>query len=212
MLLIRKPEMEIKSGLSVPLMEQYYTIQGEGINVGKAAYFIRLAGCDVGCVWCDVKDSWDVKKHPEITVKDIVKNALQHPTRMAVITGGEPLMHNLDHLCNELRKSGYTTCIETSGAYPLSGSWDWICVSPKKFKAPLKSVLTKANELKVIVYNKSDFNWAAEQAAFVNERCKLLLQPEYGRFTEVMPLIVDYVKLYPQWQISIQTHKFINVP
>ena len=196
----------------LPVMEHYYTIQGEGINTGKAAYFIRLGGCDVGCVWCDVKESWDAAKHPVIAVSLLVQEVLQHPARIAVITGGEPLMYNLDYLCEQLKQNGFATCVETSGAYALSGQWDWICVSPKKFKEPVLSVLQKADELKVIIYNKSDFAWGELHAKSVDSNCKLLLQPEHSRFSEVMPLIVDYVKEHPEWQISLQTHKIINVP
>ena len=202
----------IHKGESLPLMECFYTIQGEGCNTGKAAYFIRLAGCDVGCVWCDVKDSWDASKHPVISVEEILTNALQHECRMAVITGGEPAMYNLDYLTDVLRQNNFITCIETSGAYPISGEWDWICLSPKKFKAPLPEVLQKAHELKVVIYHQSDFAWAEKHAAIVNDSCKLLLQPEASKFDSVVPLIVEYVKENPRWQISLQTHKFLNIP
>ena len=210
--LISKPEMEYIAGNVLPVMEHYYTIQGEGSNTGKAAYFIRLAGCDVGCVWCDVKRSWDPSLHPVLSVDELINNALQQPARMAVITGGEPLMHNLNYICEQLHLSGFITCIETSGAYPLSGKWDWICVSPKKFKEPLPALLLQADELKIIIYNKSDFAWAEKHAEMVSPACKLLIQPEYSRFGEVMPLIVEYVKQHPEWQISLQTHKIIDVP
>jgi 7-carboxy-7-deazaguanine synthase len=198
------------SGL--PVMEHFYTIQGEGINTGKAAYFIRLAGCDVGCVWCDVKDSWRAENYPLMKIGEMIDVIKQHNSAMTVITGGEPMMYNLDELCTNLSEQNIYSCLETSGAYPLSGRWDWICVSPKKFKAPLPQVLLKANELKVIVYNTSDFKWAEEHEANVSSECKLLLQPEYSRFNEMIPLIVNYVKQHPQWQISLQTHKIINVP
>ena len=209
---ISKPETIDALVMELPVMEQYYTIQGEGANTGKAAYFIRLGGCDVGCVWCDVKESWDSVKHPIHTVDSLVNEALQHPVGMIVITGGEPLMYNLEYLCRQLKAKGFTTCVETSGAYPLSGKWDWICVSPKKFKEPLSSVLKEADELKVIIYNKSDFAWGELHSKSVGVKCKLFLQPEHSRFAEVMPLIVDYVKKHPKWQISLQTHKIINVP
>ena len=202
----------IRLGESLPLMESFYTIQGEGCNTGKASYFIRLAGCDVGCVWCDVKDSWDATKHPVASVEEILKNALQHESRMAVVTGGEPLMYDLNHLTKVLHQNKFINCIETSGAYPLSGEWDWICVSPKKFKAPLSEVLQQAHELKIIIYNQSDLEWAEKHTALVNSSCKLLLQPEYSKFAIVTPLIVDYVKQNPQWQISLQTHKFLDIP
>lgn len=197
---------------SLPIMESFYTIQGEGYNTGKAAYFIRLGGCDVGCVWCDVKESWDANAHPKVEIKKIVKDALKYSSRFAVITGGEPLMHNLTFLCDELHTHHFKIAIETSGAYPLTGKFDWICVSPHKFKYPLPSLLKVADELKVIVYNKSDFKWAEQNAKQVKVSCKLFLQPEYGKFNKVMPLIIDYVKQHPQWQISLQSHKVMNVP
>lgn len=199
-------------GSLLPLMEEFYTIQGEGYHTGKAAYFIRLGGCDVGCVWCDVKESWDADLHPLTPVQKIVENALQHPGKTAVITGGEPLMYNLENLTQSLQEAGVKTFMETSGAHPLSGSWDWICLSPKKFKAPHSSVLPHANELKVVVFNKSDFAWAEEYAVQVNDACKLYLQPEWSKAEQMMPLIVDYVKANPKWEISLQTHKYLNIP
>lgn len=196
----------------LPLMEAFYTLQGEGYHSGKAAYFIRLGGCDVGCVWCDVKESWDVDAHPKVSIESIVAEALRHPARMAVVTGGEPLMHNLEQLTEALQASGFHTNIETSGAHPMSGRWDWVCFSPKKFKAPHPSVYAQANELKVIVYNKTDFEFAEQHAALVNEKCVLLLQPEWSRVQEMTPLIVDYVKQHPQWRVSLQTHKYMDIP
>jgi 7-carboxy-7-deazaguanine synthase len=196
----------------LPLMEAFYTLQGEGYHSGKAAYFIRLGGCDVGCVWCDVKESWDVDAHPKVSIESIVAEALCHPARMAVVTGGEPLMHNLEQLTEALQASGFHTNIETSGAHPMSGRWDWVCFSPKKFKAPHPSVYAQANELKVIVYNKTDFEFAEQHAALVNEKCVLLLQPEWSRVQEMTPLIVDYVKQHPQWRVSLQTHKYMDIP
>ncbi|MBU6157615.1 MAG: 7-carboxy-7-deazaguanine synthase QueE [Bacteroidetes bacterium] len=197
-------------------MESFYTLQGEGYHSGKAAYFIRLGGCDVGCVWCDVKESWDADAHPKITVEEIVQEAgRQFPasgSRIAVITGGEPLMHNLDALTNELRKHQFNTHIETSGAHMLSGAWDWICLSPKKFKAPLEEIIPLANELKVVVFNKYDFNWAESFAQKVNPNCKLYLQPEWDKKEIVTPLIIDYIKANPQWNLSLQIHKYIGVP
>jgi len=193
-------------------MEHFYTIQGEGYHQGKAAYFIRLGGCDVGCVWCDVKDSWDVEKHPKLNVERLKLNVLETPAKLIVITGGEPLMHNLDALTTVLQQQGLQTNIETSGAHPLSGKWDWICLSPKKFKAPLPEILPLANELKIVVYNKSDFDWAEKYAALVNPNCKLYLQPEWDKATEVTPLLIAYIKANPKWQLSLQVHKYINVP
>jgi len=196
----------------LPIMEAFYTLQGEGYHSGKAAYFIRLGGCDVGCVWCDVKESWDATAHPKASVTEIVAEALQHPARLAVITGGEPLMYDLTELTTALQKTGFQTNIETSGAHPFSGVWDWVCFSPKKFKAPHESIYAVANELKVIVYNKSDFDFAEQQAALVNKECVLLLQPEWSRTAEMMPLIVEYVKQNPQWRVSLQTHKYMEIP
>ena len=196
----------------LPIMEQFYTIQGEGAHQGKAAYFIRLGGCDVGCVWCDVKESWDANAHPLLSVEEILKDVLQYPQSIAVITGGEPVMHNLDDLCATLQKNRIRTHLETSGSHPLSGAWDWICFSPKKFKAPLPEYYDKANELKIIVYNKHDLKWAESFAAQVNGDCHLFLQPEWGKEDQMLPLIIDYVKANPKWRISLQVHKYINVP
>lgn len=193
-------------------MEQFYTIQGEGYHQGKAAYFIRLGGCDVGCVWCDVKESWDADAHPQISIEDIVAQASEHPARIAIITGGEPLMHNLDELTADLKKNGFRTHIETSGVHPISGQWDWICFSPKKFKAPRPDFLKLADELKVIVYHRHDLEWAETFAKEVKPDCKLYLQPEWGREPEMLPLIINHVKMDPKWEISLQIHKYLNVP
>ncbi len=196
----------------LPLMEAFYTLQGEGFHQGRAAYFIRLGGCDVGCFWCDVKDSWDAEKHPKVAIDKIVDQAAAFPGRLAVVTGGEPLMHNLDELTEKLHAAGFETNIETSGAHPFSGSWNWVCLSPKKFKAPLPEVLIKANELKVVIYNNNDFEWAETHAALVNKNCKLYLQPEWDRSALMTPLIIEYIKLHPEWELSLQIHKYINVP
>jgi organic radical activating enzyme len=195
-----------------PVMEAFYTLQGEGAHTGRAAYFIRLAGCDVGCVWCDVKESWDAQKHPVLTVAEIVAQAAAHPARVAVITGGEPLMHDLGALTQALKQEGFTVHIETSGAHPVSGELDWICLSPKKFKAPLPDVAPKAHELKVVIYHKSDFAWAEQHAAMTGEACRLFLQPEWDRKEVMLPLIIDYIQHHPQWSLSLQTHKYIGVP
>jgi organic radical activating enzyme len=197
---------------TLPVMEAFYTIQGEGCHQGKAAYFIRLGGCDVGCVWCDVKESWDATAHPKRSITDIVAAAARFPGRMAVVTGGEPLMHDCTALTGELHNAGFTTNIETSGAWPLSGDWDWICLSPKKFKAPLPEILPKASELKVVIYNKTDFEWAEKWAALVSPGCMLFLQPEWSRSAAITPLIIEYIKSHPQWEFSLQLHKYINVP
>lgn len=196
----------------LPVMESFYTIQGEGYHQGRAAYFIRLAGCDVGCVWCDVKESWDEEKHPLKNISEIVSAAASHPGRLAVITGGEPLMHDCIALTSALHEAGFATNIETSGSSPLSGDWDWICLSPKKFKAPLPEIIPLANELKVVIFNKSDFAWAEKYAAQVSPRCKLYLQPEWEKSASVTPLIIEYIKQNPQWELSLQIHKYIHVP
>lgn len=201
-----------KDGSLLPLMEEFYTIQGEGYHSGKAAYFIRLGGCDVGCHWCDVKESWDATQHPLTNADKIVENALKHPAKTVVITGGEPLMYNMDYLTTKLQDQGIRTFIETSGAHPLSGGWDWICLSPKKFKAPHASILPRANELKIIIFNKSDFEWAEKHAESVSDNCKLYLQPEWSKSEQMIPLIVAYVKDNPKWEISLQTHKYLNIP
>ncbi|MVT10831.1 7-carboxy-7-deazaguanine synthase QueE [Chitinophaga tropicalis] len=198
--------------VQLPVMERFYTIQGEGNYQGRAAYFIRLGGCDVGCHWCDVKDSWDASRHPLISVADLATEAARYPGRIAVITGGEPLMHNLDALTAALHEEGFRTHIETSGSSPLSGNFDWITLSPKKFKAPLPEICGLANELKVVIFNKSDFAWAEKYAALANPDCKLYIQPEWDRAQQITPLIIDYVKDNPQWQLSLQVHKYINVP
>ena len=196
----------------LPLMEHFYTLQGEGYYTGSAAYFVRLGGCDVGCVWCDVKESWDASKQPQVGIATIVEYVKLANAKMAVITGGEPLLHQLDALTKLLKENGISTNIETSGSSALSGYWDWICVSPKKFKAPLPEVVAKANELKVVVFNKSDLEWAEKYAAMVSETCILYLQPEWDKAATVMPLIIDYVKQNPKWKISLQTHKYLNIP
>ncbi len=204
--------MEMNNSPSLPLMEHFYTLQGEGRYTGHAAYFIRLGGCDVGCVWCDVKESWDASKHPLVAVDEIIAYVISSGAKIAVITGGEPLMHDLGLLTSKLQKEGIRTHIETSGAHPLSGSWDWICLSPKKFKAPLPEVLSAADELKVVVYNSSDLKWADEHASMVSEDCLLYLQPEWSKSAEITPLIVDYIKTYPSWIVSLQTHKYLSIP
>jgi organic radical activating enzyme len=193
-------------------MEQFYTIQGEGYHQGRAAYFIRLAGCDVGCVWCDVKESWDKDKHPLSSVEDIVRQVVSTPAKIAVITGGEPFMYDLDPLIAALQEKGLKVHIETSGAYPISGKPDWICVSPKKFKSPLNEVMPDASELKVVIFNKSDFAWAEKYEAMVGPSCKLFLQPEWSKADEMTPMIVEYIKQHPQWEFSLQMHKYIHVP
>lgn len=197
-------------------MEHFYTLQGEGFHQGRAAYFVRLGGCDVGCVWCDVKESWDADVHPKMSVDEIAQTVINNTAAdkkpLVVITGGEPLMHDLTQLTAALQNAGFETNIETSGSSPLSGSWNWICLSPKKFKAPLPEVVPHANELKVVVFNKSDFEWAEKYAALVSPDCKLYLQPEWDKASSVTPMIIEYIKQHPKWELSLQIHKYINVP
>lgn len=209
-----KHEQEIlfEEGRLLPLMEDFYTIQGEGGNTGKPAYFIRLGGCDVGCHWCDVKESWNADLHPLTLADEIVSTAASFPAKAVVVTGGEPLIYNLDYLCEQFKSRGIKTFIETSGAYPHSGSWDWICLSPKKFKKPVQSMLDRAHELKVIIFNSSDFSWAEEHASQVNSDCRLFLQPEWSKSEKMLPDIIEYVKSNPKWNISLQTHKFMHIP
>lgn len=202
----------LQPAMPLPVMEDFYTIQGEGFHQGRAAYFIRLAGCDVGCVWCDVKESWDAAKYTLFAIEELTGRVKKTPAEIVVITGGEPLMHQLDAWTNTLRAAGLKTHIETSGAYPLSGEWDWICLSPKKFKAPLPGIVPLAHELKIVVFNRSDLDWAEQYALQVSPGCKLYLQPEWDKADEVTPLIIDYIMLNPKWELSLQVHKYINVP
>ncbi len=201
----------VAQGKMLPLMEEFYTIQGEGYHKGTAAYFVRIGGCDVGCHWCDVKESWNAELHPPTVTERIVDNAVKY-SDIIVVTGGEPLTWDMTELTKRFKEKGVKTHIETSGAYELSGDWDWICLSPKKVKLPTASVCEKANELKVIVYNNSDFAFAEEQAAKVGEDCILYLQPEWSMRDKMIPTIVDYVMKNPQWKISLQTHKYLNIP
>jgi 7-carboxy-7-deazaguanine synthase len=209
-------QFDISSIHTLPIMEAFYTLQGEGYYQGRAAYFIRLGGCDVGCSWCDVKESWDASRHPQQSVNSIIEeletHAAAHQNNLVVVTGGEPLMHDLTELTSQLKAKGYHTNMETSGSHPISGNWDWICLSPKKFKAPLPEILPLAHELKVVVFNKTDFSWAEQYAAQVSPGCKLYLQPEWDKASVVTPLIIDYIKNHPKWELSLQLHKYINVP
>ena len=201
----------IDQGKMLPLMEEFYTIQGEGYHTGKAAYFIRVGGCDVGCHWCDVKESWNAELHPPTLANTIVEHAKKYSDTV-VITGGEPLMWSMDYLTKKLQQNGVKTHIETSGAYSFSGIWDWFCLSPKKTKLPLKEVYKEADELKIIIFNKSDFKFAEDQAAKVGSNCELFLQPEWSKKEKMTELIVDYVMKNPKWKISLQTHKYLNIP
>lgn len=202
---------QVNLGLQLPLMEAFYTVQGEGYHTGTPAYFIRVGGCDVGCHWCDVKESWNADLHPPTSVENIVAEAARF-SKTIVVTGGEPLMWDMNPLTHALKNAGMQIHIETSGAYALTGNWDWICLSPKKTKLPVDEVYQKANELKVIVYNKNDFKFAEEQAAKTNPNAILFLQPEWSKRDEMTPQIVDYVMQNPKWRISLQTHKFLNIP
>lgn len=203
---------ELNGGELLPLVESFYTIQGEGYNTGKPAYFIRLGGCDVGCSWCDAKETWNPKKFPPVNTDDIVNQALSFPAKAMVITGGEPLKYPLDILCDKLSAQSLEIFLETSGSEPLSGRFDWICLSPKKNKHPLKTSYQVADELKVIIQDDSDFEWAEFNALKVRKGCKLYLQPEWSRMKDMLPKIIDYVMEDPKWNISLQTHKFMNIP
>jgi len=201
----------VDQGMMLPLMEEFYTIQGEGYHKGTAAYFIRVGGCDVGCHWCDVKESWNPNSHPPTAIEGIADNAAKY-SETIVITGGEPLTWDMGPLTELLKSKGVDTHIETSGAYPLTGTWDWICLSPKKLKLPTPEIYSAADELKVIVFNKDDFRFAEEQAAKVSPNCKLYLQPEWSKRDKMIPEIVAYVMEHPRWVVSLQTHKYLNIP
>lgn len=199
-------------GRFLPLVEEFYTIQGEGFNTGKAAWFIRLGGCDVGCSWCDSRFTWNPEMHPLAGTDEIVRKAVDSGTDSVVVTGGEPLIWNLDYLCKELKNRNIFTFIETSGAYPLSGIWDWICLSPKKNMPPVEEICRKSNELKVIIQDAGDFEWAETCSNLVGNKCQLYLQPEWGRFEKIIPEVVEYVKKNLKWKISLQSHKFMHIP
>ncbi len=196
----------------LPLVEEFYTIQGEGYHTGKAAYFIRIGGCDVGCSWCDTKFSWDPDLHPLVEVDRIVGNAAKYPAAAVVVTGGEPLMVNMEPLTTGLREHGIETFLETSGAYPLTGTWDWICLSPKKNAPPVAPIFEAADELKVIIASQEDLEWAVKNAKRVGEHCKLYLQPEWSRRESMLPLIIQYVQDHPRWMVSLQSHKYMRIP
>ncbi len=196
----------------LPVMEQFYSVQGEGFHSGRPAFFIRLAGCEVGCSWCDVKESWTVTENQIRKISEMVAQTVDSGTNFAVITGGEPCMYDLVELTSQLQKSGIEVALETSGAYPVSGQFDWICLSPKKFRLPLAENFALADELKVIVVNRDDLEWCVEMASKTRPDCRWYLQPEWDRREKVLPLIVDYVKRNTRWSISLQTHKYINVP
>jgi organic radical activating enzyme len=206
------PETSETKLATLPVMEEFYTIQGEGAHTGTAAYFIRLGGCDVGCVWCDVKESWDASAHPQKPIRGLAQRAKESGAEIVVVTGGEPAMYDLTELTSTLQSAGLRTHIETSGAHPLTGDWHWVCFSPKKFKSPIEAVCQQADELKVVVFNKHDFQWAETHAAKVRKECQHFLQPEWGKAEAMTPLIIDYVKQHPKWRISLQTHKYMDIP
>lgn len=195
-----------------PVMEMFYSLQGEGFHQGKAAFFIRLAGCDVGCVWCDVKESWHTADYPIYTATALAQEASRYPARMAIITGGEPTLYDLRPLCQALHQRGFQVHLETSGAHALLGEIDWICVSPKKFKPPLDEVCRQAHELKIIIYHAADFAWAETYARQVSASCKLYLQPEWSRRQQMIPAIISYIQQHPQWELSLQLHKYVQIP
>ena len=208
----KQTQLAVDSGEMLPLMEAFYTIQGEGFYSGQAAYFLRIGGCDVGCHWCDVKESWNADLHPPTSIADILKGIEQYAVETVVITGGEPLMWNLDKLTNTLNNKGIKVHLETSGAYPFSGNFDWVCLSPKKMQAPLDAIKPLTNELKVIVNNKHDFIWAEQQRVGLSENCKLYLQPEWSKRETIIPMVIDFIKEYKHWTISLQSHKYMNIP
>jgi len=209
--LSEQQKTEMDEGMLLPVMEHFYTLQGEGAHSGKAAYFIRLGGCDVGCHWCDVKDSWDADRHPLTDMKELSATAAKIAD-LVVITGGEPTLWNLDFITRKLKEFGVRTHIETSGAHPLTGDFDWITLSPKKLAHPQSEIIEKANELKCIIYNHDDFRFAEKYAAKVRKDCLLFLQPEWSRRDKMTPAIIDYVKENPKWRICIQTHKYLDIP
>lgn len=201
-----------EGGKKLPLVEDFYTIQGEGYHTGKAAYFIRLGGCDIGCSWCDAKFTWNRHLHPLVSAGEIAERAVSFPARAVVVTGGEPSSYPLDYLCRLLRDNAIETYVETSGAYPLTGEWDWICLSPKRQSPPQPEIYARADELKVIIYDAADIEWAEENSRLVGDKCRLYLQPEWSRYEEIIPMVVDYVKINPRWNISLQAHKFMHIP
>ena len=205
-------EIRNETGAFLPIMEEFYSLQGEGYHTGKAAYFVRIGGCDVGCHFCDVKESWNANKHPLIKSDDVIDRIICNPSGAVVVTGGEPLLYNLSYFCTQLHHHGYLLFLETSGSEPLSGEWDWICLSPKKDSPPKQEMLDIANELKVIVCDESDFQWAEENASKVNEECLLYLQPEWSKVQKTMQMIVDYALCHPKWRVSIQSHKYMKIP
>jgi len=205
-------EEKLKTGKFLPVMEDFYTVQGEGHHTGSSAYFIRIGGCDVGCHWCDVKESWNADLHPLTNIEEVISRAKAFPSRTVVLTGGEPTSYQLSKLTDCLHGAGFAIHLESAGSYELTGNFDWICISPKKTAPPLPAISAMADELKIIVYNKNDLKWAVDQAASVSKDCLLYLQPEWGKRDEIMPLIIDFVKENPKWRISLQSHKYMRIP
>ena len=209
---MKNKDILLQEGRLLPVMEEFYSIQGEGYNTGQAAYFLRIGGCDVGCSWCDVKESWNADLHPLINVDNVIENIIKCPAKAVVVTGGEPLNYNLEYLCSNLKDNNILTFLETSGSQKLSGIWDWICLSPKKHLSPLPDIFNSVNELKVIIQAESDFEWAEQNATLTNKKTLLFLQPEWKKRKDTIPLIVDYIMKNPKWKISLQSHKYMGIP
>jgi len=210
--LIPNDEILLREGKILPLMEEFYSLQGEGFHTGRPSYFARIGGCDVGCHWCDSKESWDAEKYPPVATDKIIEHAASFPAKAIVVTGGEPLLYNLDYLCKGLHRNGVATFLETSGSSELSGVWDWICLSPKREAPPIQEIFLKANELKVIIEDLPDLDWAEINARKVSSTCILYLQPEWSRRDTVIPAIVKYIEANPKWKISLQAHKYMRIP
>ncbi len=202
----------LNEGLKLPVMEEFYSLQGEGFHTGEAAYFVRIGGCDVGCHWCDAKESWNAEIHPAVLTDEITERAVSFPAKAVIVTGGEPLNYNLSYLCHQLQKRGIKTFLETSGSLPINGSWDWICLSPKQNIPPITKNFLLAGELKIIISEDSDFEWAEINAIKVNANCLLYLQPEWSKINEMMPKIIEYIMQHPKWRMSLQSHKYMRIP
>lgn len=210
--MIKLDQSLLDNGRKLPLVEEFYTLQGEGIQTGTAAYFIRLGGCDVGCSWCDTKHSWNPTLFPPVAADEIVARAAQYPAKAVVVTGGEPSTYPLQYFTARLKEAGIKTYIETSGAYSLTGDWDWICLSPKKNAPPVGDIHQKAHELKVVIHEPADLEWAEYHAGLVEKHCYLLLQPEWSRREQLLPQLIDYIQNHPQWRLSLQVHKWLRIP
>ncbi len=209
---MKQQEEQFSSGKLLPVMEEFISLQGEGIKTGTAAYFLRVGGCDVGCYWCDVKESWDASLHPLVQTEDVISRIKESGMQTVLITGGEPLLYPMDYLCQQLKDIKVNRFLETSGSEKLSGEWEWICLSPKKNAPPFPEIYSKANELKVIITSPSDLAWAESEAKKVNPNCEILLQPEWSKRNEITPILVSYIIENNQWKLSLQAHKYINIP